>query len=84
GRERVLRRFTWARAAEGTVAHYREAVARAGARPARAAASAVPAADSAVDTAETETVATHGAVAPADDVVETNRESANRESRATC
>ncbi|MET8824971.1 glycosyltransferase family 4 protein [Streptomyces sp. NPDC004610] len=28
GRERVLRRFTWARAAEGTVAHYREAIAR--------------------------------------------------------
>jgi glycosyltransferase involved in cell wall biosynthesis len=30
GRERVLRHFTWARAAEGTVAHYREAMARAG------------------------------------------------------
>jgi glycosyltransferase involved in cell wall biosynthesis len=30
GRERVLAHFTWARAAEGTVAHYREAVARAG------------------------------------------------------
>ncbi|MGW1804186.1 glycosyltransferase family 4 protein [Streptomyces sp. NPDC002078] len=29
GRERVLRHFTWARAAEGTVAHYREAIARA-------------------------------------------------------
>jgi hypothetical protein len=28
GRERVLRKFTWARAAEGTVAHYREAIAR--------------------------------------------------------
>ncbi|MDT9698514.1 glycosyltransferase family 4 protein [Streptomyces sp. P17] len=28
GRERVLERFTWARAAEGTVAHYREAIAR--------------------------------------------------------
>ncbi|MEV0171175.1 glycosyltransferase family 4 protein [Streptomyces sp. NPDC050803] len=28
GRERVLRQFTWARAAEGTVAHYREAIAR--------------------------------------------------------
>ncbi|MFD7877768.1 glycosyltransferase family 4 protein [Streptomyces sp. NPDC059766] len=28
GRERVLARFTWARAAEGTVAHYREAIAR--------------------------------------------------------
>ncbi|MFE1750160.1 glycosyltransferase family 4 protein [Streptomyces anandii] len=28
GRERVLSRFTWARAAEGTVARYREAIAR--------------------------------------------------------
>ncbi|MFJ7072916.1 glycosyltransferase family 4 protein [Streptomyces sp. NPDC098781] len=28
GRERVLERFTWARAAEGTVARYREAIAR--------------------------------------------------------
>ncbi|MEV6052159.1 glycosyltransferase family 4 protein [Streptomyces sp. NPDC052107] len=28
GRERVLRKFTWARAAQGTVAHYREAIAR--------------------------------------------------------
>ncbi|MGW0580871.1 glycosyltransferase, partial [Streptomyces sp. NPDC002920] len=30
GRERVLQRFTWARAAEGTVARYREAMATAG------------------------------------------------------
>ncbi|WDM16765.1 glycosyltransferase family 4 protein [Streptomyces lavenduligriseus] len=29
GRDRVLANFTWARAAEGTVAHYREAIARA-------------------------------------------------------
>lgn len=28
GRERVLSRFTWARAAQGTAAHYREAIAR--------------------------------------------------------
>lgn len=35
GRERVLRHFTWARAAEGTVARYREAIARAGDRPRR-------------------------------------------------
>ncbi|WP_405816173.1 glycosyltransferase family 4 protein [Streptomyces sp. NBC_01390] len=33
GRERVLARFTWARAAEGTAAHYREALARAKAGP---------------------------------------------------
>ncbi|GAA3523690.1 glycosyltransferase family 4 protein [Streptomyces osmaniensis] len=39
GRERVLRHFTWARAAEGTVARYREAVARsAGTTPDRSAA----------------------------------------------
>ncbi|HSY00334.1 MAG TPA: glycosyltransferase family 1 protein, partial [Streptomyces sp.] len=79
---------TWARAAEGTVAHYREAIARAEGRPARGAASAVPAADPAVETAEiveaAEATGTHEAVAAADDVDETNRESANRESRATC
>ncbi|MFJ8532909.1 glycosyltransferase, partial [Streptomyces sp. NPDC093591] len=30
GRDRVLRNFTWAKAAEGTVARYREAIARSG------------------------------------------------------
>ncbi|WP_428999877.1 glycosyltransferase family 4 protein [Streptomyces cyaneogriseus] len=47
GRERVLRHFTWARAAEGTVAHYREAIARAagpGGTPAPNPAAAPPAA----------------------------------------
>lgn len=34
GRERVLKHFTWARAAEGTVAHYREAMARPSSDPA--------------------------------------------------
>lgn len=39
GRERVLRHFTWARAAEGTVARYREAMAEsAGRRPGASAA----------------------------------------------
>ncbi|ELP64873.1 glycosyltransferase [Streptomyces turgidiscabies] len=33
GRARVLARFTWARAAEGTAAHYREALARSKAAP---------------------------------------------------
>lgn len=42
GRERVLANFTWARAAEGTVAHYREAIARA-ARAGGPARPAVPA-----------------------------------------
>ncbi|MEV5934318.1 glycosyltransferase family 4 protein [Streptomyces sp. NPDC052079] len=41
GRERVLRHFTWARAAEGTVAHYREAMARTAGRDPGAAARAV-------------------------------------------
>ncbi|TXS62123.1 glycosyltransferase [Streptomyces sp. me109] len=44
GRARVLEHFTWARAAQGTVAHYREAVARtAGAASRRAAPATVPA-----------------------------------------
>lgn len=34
GRDRVLRNFTWARAAEGTVARYREAIAGGARRPA--------------------------------------------------
>ncbi|KPI02445.1 glycosyl transferase group 1 [Actinobacteria bacterium OK074] len=38
GRERVLERFTWARAAEGTVARYREAIDAAGTTTDRAAA----------------------------------------------
>ncbi|MER7764182.1 glycosyltransferase family 4 protein [Streptomyces sp. NPDC097619] len=33
GRQRVLDRFTWAKAAEGTVAHYRAAIAAAGRTP---------------------------------------------------
>ncbi|MFJ2947169.1 glycosyltransferase [Streptomyces sp. NPDC087226] len=44
GRDRVLRHFTWARAAEGTVAHYREAMARAGSAPGRDTGTARPAA----------------------------------------
>ncbi|MFI2409795.1 glycosyltransferase family 4 protein [Streptomyces sp. NPDC018947] len=42
GRERVLAHFTWARAAEGTAARYREAVARSAARPAAPAPAAAP------------------------------------------
>ncbi|MDG5804335.1 glycosyltransferase family 4 protein [Streptomyces ossamyceticus] len=85
GRERVLRRFTWARAAEGTVAHYREAIARAEGRPAGAAAStaprAVPAADHTAGHTADRVVDAHEAV---EEAVEANRESADRESRATC
>jgi glycosyltransferase involved in cell wall biosynthesis len=85
GRERVLRRFTWAKAAEGTVAHYREAIARAEGRPvgtaARTAPRAVPAADHAADRTADRIVDAHEAV---EEAVEANRESADRESRATC
>jgi glycosyltransferase involved in cell wall biosynthesis len=100
GRERVLRRFTWARAAEGTVAHYREAVARAEGRRTRTAASPapaerplaeVPAAAGTLDAAHAASAAhaagdgeTHEGAPAAGGTVETNRESANRESRATC
>jgi glycosyltransferase involved in cell wall biosynthesis len=88
GRERVLRRFTWAKAAEGTVAHYREAIARAEGRPAgaaRTAPRAVPAADRTAGRTTDHTAArvvdAHEAV---EEAVEANRESADRESRATC
>jgi glycosyltransferase involved in cell wall biosynthesis len=72
GRERVLQRFTWARAAEGTVAHYREAIARAEGRPTAGQALPAPGADEA-----------HEAVDAVEEAVEANRET-NRESRATC
>ncbi|MFH8803453.1 glycosyltransferase family 4 protein [Streptomyces sp. NPDC017936] len=70
GRERVLERFTWARAAEGTVARYREAIERAGGGRAPRSAAAAPAgrASGAARATATEAV----------DVV------SDRESRATC
>ncbi|MGX1269656.1 glycosyltransferase family 4 protein [Streptomyces phaeoluteigriseus] len=72
GRERVLERFTWARAAEGTVERYREAVERAGDRsgPRPSAARPVP-----------RTAASAAAVTDA--VPDVDVES-DRESRATC
>jgi glycosyltransferase involved in cell wall biosynthesis len=82
GRERVLERFTWARAAEGTVAHYREAIARAEGR-----ATAVPQTGHAVDEVadEVDEVADEVVEEIVAEVVEANRESdADRESRATC
>ncbi|NUR38843.1 MAG: glycosyltransferase family 4 protein [Streptomyces sp.] len=52
GRERVLARFTWARAAEGTVARYREALARSAVtNPGRPA--AFPGVESATPTSDT-------------------------------
>ncbi|MFE0452262.1 glycosyltransferase family 4 protein [Streptomyces sp. NPDC058914] len=70
GRERVLERFTWARAAEGTVARYREAIERAGrGRAPRSAAADAPRGSAAT----TRTTASEVV-----DVV------SDRESRATC
>ncbi|WP_200302168.1 glycosyltransferase family 4 protein [Streptomyces adelaidensis] len=88
GRERVLERFTWAKAAEGTAAHYREAIARAEGR-AGGRVAAVPmtgraAEEAAEDTLGTADVVEEAAEAAAEEVMEANRESANRESRATC
>ncbi|SDO23153.1 Glycosyltransferase involved in cell wall bisynthesis [Streptomyces sp. cf386] len=70
GRERVLRHFTWARAAEGTVARYREAMDM-------ARSSAAPAADRSAPQTPSRSAAPAGA-AP------TVVEGANSESRATC
>ncbi|MFH9015156.1 glycosyltransferase family 4 protein [Streptomyces sp. NPDC017943] len=74
GRDRVLRHFTWARAAQGTVTRYREAIDRTGApgRPAPGTARSAPAAAG--------TSAAPGPVpAAAADVA-----GVNSESRATC
>ncbi|MFJ3942326.1 glycosyltransferase family 4 protein [Streptomyces griseoaurantiacus] len=70
GRDRVLRHFTWARAAEGTVAHYREAMARAahGARPAARPIAVRPA----------------PAALPVPATVPASDDDPDRESRATC
>ncbi|WP_314224139.1 glycosyltransferase family 4 protein [Streptomyces zaehneri] len=75
GRQRVLERFTWARAAEGTVARYREAIADRG-RPRVAEASAASAAHEAVESV--------GAGAGADTDAVSEASDRDRESRATC
>ncbi|EMF30808.1 glycosyltransferase family 4 protein [Streptomyces pseudogriseolus] len=87
GRERVLARFTWARAAQGTVARYREAMARAGAgrdtgaaarTGVRAATGAVgPSAPAAPAASDTPTDPAAAVSVPAADT-------SDRESRATC
>ncbi|MFH9039381.1 glycosyltransferase family 4 protein [Streptomyces sp. NPDC017966] len=76
GRERVLRHFTWARAAQGTVAHYREAMARAG-RDTGAARAMEPAPRRPAPTG-TDVLPDTGAV-PVD-----TADTSDRESRATC
>lgn len=89
GRARVLERFTWARAAEGTVAHYRAAIALSAPRPpARRATPAVtPAAASVPPVAPDTDRAAAADAGPADAAAQTPATepvAANRESRATC
>ncbi|MEW2397113.1 glycosyltransferase family 4 protein [Streptomyces sp. NPDC046862] len=79
GRERVLSRFTWARAAEGTVAHYREAIARAADRDVSAAGAPAGGATGAHKAAGAAGTASTAAASAAVEVVESNPES-----RATC
>ncbi|MCN9243582.1 glycosyltransferase family 4 protein [Streptomyces sp. RY43-2] len=72
GRERVLRHFTWARAAEGTVARYREAIARPARPVAKSAVAPGPVAVPAGSASANEAVAAEEFVVP------------DSESRATC
>ncbi|MGD1217676.1 glycosyltransferase family 4 protein [Streptomyces krungchingensis] len=80
GRARVLERFTWARAAQGTVAHYREAMARSAGRT-----SGGPGAPdrSAPGAGRPAATSSRPPAAPAQDADE-EVVVANRESRATC
>ncbi|MFI1509708.1 glycosyltransferase family 4 protein [Streptomyces sp. NPDC020597] len=92
GRQRVLERFTWARAAEGTVARYREAIADGG----RARVAPVTGATGAHGATETPDASRTSAAPPAagapeaagtDEAVATAdvvSEASDRESRATC
>ncbi|WP_369246248.1 glycosyltransferase family 4 protein [Streptomyces sp. R41] len=87
GRERVLERFTWARAAEGTVAQYREAMAGSAGAAARRSAGddfrRSTAGNRSAPTPPDRSAAIKGAEAPAPDAPE-ELVVANRESRATC
>ncbi|MER5652822.1 glycosyltransferase family 4 protein [Streptomyces sp. NPDC002131] len=89
GRARVLERFTWARAAEGTVAHYRAAIALSAPRPpARRATPAVTPAAASVPPVAPDTdraaAADAGPTGAAAQTPATEPVAANRESRATC
>ncbi|MFI9729987.1 glycosyltransferase family 4 protein [Streptomyces sp. NPDC052092] len=81
GRERVLANFTWARAAEGTVARYREAIdtARAGRGGAPRAAAPAPQAPAPEDPD-----LAPDALADTGGVPVTAADTSDRESRATC
>jgi glycosyltransferase involved in cell wall biosynthesis len=79
GRERVLRHFTWARAAEGTVARYREAMTRAtGESPHGGSGPSVPRSPGRAAARALDAGSPAPGTAPVTDV------DSNRESRATC
>jgi len=88
GRERVLRNFTWARAAEGTVTQYRETMARSASTAAGRSATPTPVRSAAAGVEEAaKEAATPGGtpetptdLAPATGATPTS----DRESRATC
>ncbi|MFI1163107.1 glycosyltransferase family 4 protein [Streptomyces sp. NPDC020801] len=96
GRERVLRHFTWARAAEGTVARYREAIALPGGRRGSRGAAPVTGPDTrrsaapGIDLPHSPSggtpaaVATPGRSAASASVADASVADVNSESRATC
>ncbi|MQY32864.1 D-inositol 3-phosphate glycosyltransferase [Streptomyces sp. RB17] len=94
GRERVLRKFTWARAAEGTVAHYREAIARSarsrrphartGSRGGTPTAAPTPGRSAASPSAASATPPSVASAASASVAPATSASVVSSESRATC
>jgi hypothetical protein len=85
GRERVLARFTWAKAAEGTVAHYRAAMAHSASRPRpRAAGAGTDGRGGAPDAGSPATPDPDRAEAADTPPAAEELVAANRESRATC
>ncbi len=84
GRERVLARFTWARAAQGTVARYREAMAMAGAGQDTGAARTGARAGALGPSAPASPAASDTPTGPAAAVSVPAADTSDRESRATC
>ncbi|MGW0970428.1 glycosyltransferase family 4 protein [Streptomyces sp. NPDC002516] len=84
GRERVLARFTWAKAAEGTVAHYRAAMALSASRIRSRAAAGTDGRGGAPDAGTPATPGPDRAEAAEHTPAADELVAANRESRATC
>ncbi|MFD5521244.1 glycosyltransferase family 4 protein [Streptomyces sp. NPDC127066] len=84
GRERVLARFTWARAAEGTVAHYRAAMALSASRLRSRGAAGTDGRGGAPDAGSPATPGPDRAEAAEATPAAEELVAANRESRATC